>query len=569
MAVRRRDEERQLKQIRDLSALPHNRRCFECDQRGPTYVDTTVGTFVCTTCSGVLRGLNPPHRVKSISMTTFTDSEIEFLQKHGNEVCRHIWLGLYDERSSLMPDFKDPQKAKDFLQDKYEKKKWYILPEQAKTVAAVHASLSGSSASSGSSTPEVRPGKASTCRATPTQSPATSRLQSQLQLQTRKSSQMDLLSELRGDPFAPSPSVSAPPAGTVPPTTSTFPSFGASSAPLPADFPSFPSVSAGGMSTNFANFDAFRSSVASGAFGAFGKTTQPIRTQSTGGSTTSSLPNFADFNNFPKSSSADLSSISRTTVSKGDVPPADKYAALADLDSIFKQTDTTNVPANGAGGGPVVAKTGEYYTGLEGSFGTTGAGQTAVMSAVSSTTPSAVFGTTATGGSNLSNSQSFSATPVYQGGTNPFVAGTSGAPVAVNPFQSNGFAAPFNAGVSVSLPSSFGPTQPAPSAYTHFTGTFQPAAGPFTGTAHAVVYTPQAQAYPTAAALPQQPGIAYAQSSPYALQQNGTPYTPFTQSKAASVPFAQPIAGIATNPFMTGAAGAVYPTGSTSTNPFL
>uniref|UniRef100_UPI00358FD7EE arf-GAP domain and FG repeat-containing protein 1-like isoform X2 n=1 Tax=Myxine glutinosa TaxID=7769 RepID=UPI00358FD7EE len=324
------------------------------------------------------------------------------------------------------------------------------------------------------------------------------------------------------------------------------------------------------MSTNFANFDAFRSSVVSGAFGAFGKTSQPIRTQSTGGNTTSSLPNFADFNNFPKSSSADLSSISGTTVSMGDVPPADKYAALADLDSIFKQADTANMPVNGAGGGPVVAKPGEYYTGLEGSFGTTGAGQTAVMSAVSSTTTSAVFGTPATGGSNLSSSQSFGATPVYQGGTNPFVAGTSGAPVAVNPFQSNGFAAPFNAGVSVSIPSSYGATQPVPSAYTHFTGTFQPAAGPFTGTAHAVVYTPQTQAYSAAAgALPQQSGIAYAQPSPFALQQNGTPYTPFTQSKAASVPFAQPIAGIATNPFMTGAAGAVYPAGSTSTNPFL
>lgn len=32
------------------------------------------------------RGLNPPHRVKSISMTTFTHQEIEFLQKHSNEV---------------------------------------------------------------------------------------------------------------------------------------------------------------------------------------------------------------------------------------------------------------------------------------------------------------------------------------------------------------------------------------------------------------------------------------------------------------------------------------------------
>ena len=33
------------------------------------------------------RGLNPPHRVKSISMTTFTQHEMEFLQKHTNEVC--------------------------------------------------------------------------------------------------------------------------------------------------------------------------------------------------------------------------------------------------------------------------------------------------------------------------------------------------------------------------------------------------------------------------------------------------------------------------------------------------
>ena len=32
------------------------------------------------------RGLNPPHRVKSISMTTFSLAEIEALKKGGNEV---------------------------------------------------------------------------------------------------------------------------------------------------------------------------------------------------------------------------------------------------------------------------------------------------------------------------------------------------------------------------------------------------------------------------------------------------------------------------------------------------
>ncbi|CAL8367097.1 unnamed protein product [Boreogadus saida] len=43
----------------------------------------TVRVRCCTLALG--RGLNPPHRVKSISMTTFTQHEIEFLQKHTNE----------------------------------------------------------------------------------------------------------------------------------------------------------------------------------------------------------------------------------------------------------------------------------------------------------------------------------------------------------------------------------------------------------------------------------------------------------------------------------------------------
>jgi len=37
-------------------------------------------------CFCFRRGLNPPHRVKSISMTTFSQQEVEFLQNHGNEV---------------------------------------------------------------------------------------------------------------------------------------------------------------------------------------------------------------------------------------------------------------------------------------------------------------------------------------------------------------------------------------------------------------------------------------------------------------------------------------------------
>ncbi|XP_077413728.1 arf-GAP domain and FG repeat-containing protein 1b isoform X2 [Vanacampus margaritifer] len=223
-SAKRKQEETHLKMLREMTSLPANRKCFDCDQRGPTYVNMTVGSFVCTTCSGILRGLNPPHRVKSISMTTFTQQEIEFLQKHNNEVCKHIWLGLYDDRTSVVPDFREPQKVKEFLQDKYEKKRWYVPPDQARSVISVQAS--GSSASSTGSTPEVQPLKTLQLNKTPLrQSPGLVRSHAHITAQEKK---FDLLSDLGGDIFA------APPNQAV--ASTNF-----------ANFAHFPSQSGGGI----------------------------------------------------------------------------------------------------------------------------------------------------------------------------------------------------------------------------------------------------------------------------------------------------------------------------------
>lgn len=51
-----------------------------------TPVSCLTTQFVLAVCFCFRRGLNPPHRVKSISMTTFSQQEVEFLQNHGNEV---------------------------------------------------------------------------------------------------------------------------------------------------------------------------------------------------------------------------------------------------------------------------------------------------------------------------------------------------------------------------------------------------------------------------------------------------------------------------------------------------
>ncbi|CAC5393873.1 AGFG1 [Mytilus coruscus] len=136
---KRKQDEKHLKMLREMAALPPNKQCFDCHQRGPTYVNMTTGAFVCTSCSGILRGLNPPHRVKSISMASFTPDEMDFLICHGNEFCRKVYLGLYDNRSGAEPDSRDEQKVKDFMIQKYERKRYYVAPTDAMKTEAKQA----------------------------------------------------------------------------------------------------------------------------------------------------------------------------------------------------------------------------------------------------------------------------------------------------------------------------------------------------------------------------------------------------------------------------------------------
>uniref|UniRef100_A0A8C6LWR2 ArfGAP with FG repeats 1a n=1 Tax=Nothobranchius furzeri TaxID=105023 RepID=A0A8C6LWR2_NOTFU len=536
-SAKRKQEEKHLKMLREMTSLPPNRKCFDCDQRGPTYANMTVGSFVCTSCSGILRGLNPPHRVKSISMTTFTQQEIEFLQKHGNEACKQIWLGLYDDRTTSVPDFREPQKVKEFLQDKYEKKRWFVPPEQAKAVASVHACISGSSNSgSTNSTPEVRPLKALLGDSAPAlhlgkstppnQSPVVSRGQTHPQQFHDK--KFDLLSDLGGDIFAAPTNVNTA-------ASSSFANF--------AHFNSHTTTQNTNAGADFANFDAFGS--ASETKCGFPSAPQPPFQPSTTGSTSGGLANanFAIFDNFPKSCSADFGSFSSSSQSNhtgaGCSPlqsasvPVDRYAALADLDNMFSSANTeqgvSSVAAAGGAAGLPQRQLG----------GTTGGDRYAALAeldtAFSSSAPAtSVYNTSSTsqGGvfgseTMMSTAQAQQAMPgVVQGfgapSTNPFVApGVAPAAAPTNPFQCN--APPFGTG-SMSMPAGFG-NAAAFNLPTSFSGTFQP---PFPGQAP----------FPQPPVFPQQP--------------NGGGFPAFGQAKPVVTPFGQAMAApmVPNNPFL-------------------
>uniref|UniRef100_A0A3P9IZJ0 Zgc:114045 n=1 Tax=Oryzias latipes TaxID=8090 RepID=A0A3P9IZJ0_ORYLA len=403
------------RKVRELAQSGVNKHCFECNQPGVTYTDITVGSFVCTSCSGMLRGLNPPHRVKSISMTTFSQQEVEFLQNHGNEVGRRTWLCVFDPKTNRLPDMKDPQKFKEFLQDKYEKKKWHFSKSKNRrdmegpwspgiqAVPLSHGPLGSQNVSHNT---------ASNAR--------TSRPLSQSQLPSWDRAPAISPADMRTDVFTARPSRSQ--SFRDPPLKD--PSLcgierqrpGSLSSTLGGHAPSFPALPRPSASSSFKNhFTLGRSVSASGAPGPFRAFPKSLS---------------VDFGGLthPKSLTQSLSQpqqpACQTTTPVSSSSGQDKYAAVSQLDTAFSETPLTAAPPAGP----------PQYSAVFGSR------------LSSSSTPASSPGVDA-----VSSSQSFSNFP------NPFSSSSaSQPPVALSPSN------PFSSASGV-----FSPTAAFPAATTH------------------------------------------------------------------------------------------------------
>ncbi|XP_020108923.1 probable ADP-ribosylation factor GTPase-activating protein AGD14 isoform X3 [Ananas comosus] len=122
MSSSKKAEERNEKIIRGLLKLPPNRKCINCNSSGPQYVCTSFWTFICLTCSGVHREFS--HRVKSVSLSTFTNQEVEALQRGGNQRAREIFLKDWDSQQMRLPDSSKIDKLREFIKNVYVDKKY-------------------------------------------------------------------------------------------------------------------------------------------------------------------------------------------------------------------------------------------------------------------------------------------------------------------------------------------------------------------------------------------------------------------------------------------------------------
>lgn len=72
------------KLLENIRKQGSNKQCFDCGEKGTTYVVTNFGTFVCSRCAGLLRDLT--FKVKGIGVCNFSDAELALLTRMGNDV---------------------------------------------------------------------------------------------------------------------------------------------------------------------------------------------------------------------------------------------------------------------------------------------------------------------------------------------------------------------------------------------------------------------------------------------------------------------------------------------------
>ncbi|XP_015691294.1 probable ADP-ribosylation factor GTPase-activating protein AGD14 isoform X2 [Oryza brachyantha] len=121
-AASRKEEERNERVVRGLLKLPPNRRCINCNALGPQYVCTSFWTFVCISCSGIHREFT--HRVKSVSMSTFTTQEVEALQNGGNQRARESFLKEFDAQNMRLPDSSHVNGLREFIKAVYVERRY-------------------------------------------------------------------------------------------------------------------------------------------------------------------------------------------------------------------------------------------------------------------------------------------------------------------------------------------------------------------------------------------------------------------------------------------------------------
>ncbi|KAL7890778.1 hypothetical protein AOLI_G00002540 [Acnodon oligacanthus] len=113
--------ERAARALKELLKRPGNHTCADCGAPDPEWGSCSLGVFICLTCSGIHRNLPDHAKVKSLRLSRWEDSEVQFMAENGNDAAK----SKYEAQVPVYyykPTHKDCQVLKEqWIRAKYER----------------------------------------------------------------------------------------------------------------------------------------------------------------------------------------------------------------------------------------------------------------------------------------------------------------------------------------------------------------------------------------------------------------------------------------------------------------
>jgi hypothetical protein len=79
-------------QVVSIRSIAGNSTCADCPRPSPEWVSISLGTTICTECSGAHRGLGVHiSKVQSLALDRLEEGTLELLKGTGNEFCNSLW----------------------------------------------------------------------------------------------------------------------------------------------------------------------------------------------------------------------------------------------------------------------------------------------------------------------------------------------------------------------------------------------------------------------------------------------------------------------------------------------
>ncbi|XP_042581137.1 arf-GAP with dual PH domain-containing protein 1-like [Cyprinus carpio] len=85
------ENERAARTLKHVLQKPGNGSCADCGADNPEWGSCSLGVFICLACSGVHRSIPDLGKVKSLRLSRWEDSEVQFMSERGNDAMNAVY----------------------------------------------------------------------------------------------------------------------------------------------------------------------------------------------------------------------------------------------------------------------------------------------------------------------------------------------------------------------------------------------------------------------------------------------------------------------------------------------